>query len=71
MLISAAISPDGYLLGVTYGKTINIYCVKYGKLKVQFYNHAATYMENWDKDICKYPRKQKMIPDQPSKIYGQ
>ena len=67
---AAAISPDGELLGVTYGKTINIYWVKYGRLKIQFYNHAATYMENWDKDIREYPRKQNMIPDRPSKIYG-
>ncbi len=67
---SAAISPDGDLLAVTYGKTINIYWVKDGKLKVQFYNLAATHMENWDNDIRKYPRKQKVIPDQPSKIYN-
>jgi Tol biopolymer transport system component len=65
---SAAISPDGELLGVTYGKTINIYGVKDGKLEVQIYNHAATHMENWDNDIRKFPRKQRMIPGLPSRI---
>jgi hypothetical protein len=68
---SAAISPDGELLGVTYGKTINIYWIKDGILNEQFYNRAATYMDNWDNDIRKYPRKQKMIPDLPSRIYSQ
>lgn len=67
---SATISPDGELLGINYGKTINIYWVKDGKLKVQFYNRAATHMENWDNDIRKNPREQKMIPDLPSRIYS-
>lgn len=65
---SAAISPEGDLLAVTYGKIINTYFVKDGKLKEQFYNRAATHMENWDNDNRKFPRKQKMIPELPSRI---
>jgi len=68
---AAAISPDGELLCVTYGKTINIYSTKDSTLKIQLYNQAATRMENWDDDIRRFPRQQKMIPDQPSRIYSQ
>jgi Tol biopolymer transport system component len=67
---TAAISWDGNLLGVTYDKTINIYSVKDSNLKIQFYNRAASNMKNWDEDIRRFPRQQKMIPDQPSRIYN-
>jgi len=66
---SAAISPDGELLGISYGKTINICRVKDGKIEVQFYNRAATHIENWDNDNHKFPLKQKIIPDLPTRIY--
>ena len=68
-IYSAAISPDGELLGISYGKTINICRVKDGKIEVQFYNRAATHIENWDNDNHKFPLKQKMIPDLPTRIY--
>ncbi len=70
-LNSAAISPDGELLGVNYDSTVNIYSVKDGKLKVQFYILAATRIENWDDNNRKYPREQKMIPELPSRIYSE
>jgi Tol biopolymer transport system component len=65
---SAAISPDGEYLGISYGTTINIYLVKDGRLQVQFYLLTATHMRNWDDDNRKYPRNQKMIPEMPSRI---
>jgi WD40 repeat protein len=63
---SAAISPDGELLGVNYDTMINIYNVKDGKLQVQLFLLAAMNIANWDDDIRKYPRNQKMIPELPS-----
>jgi Tol biopolymer transport system component len=63
---SAAISPDGELLGVGYGSSINIYRVQDAKHQIELYFPRAVYIENWDNDIRKYPRNMKMIPKLPS-----
>ena len=72
---SAAISPDGKLLGMipASGTTLHIYTVLDGKGKHHFYlAYALKIMKNYEESIKKYERlhgeKFIMLPDKPSRI---
>jgi tricorn protease-like protein len=66
---SAAISPDGGLLAyISVNLTIDIYKVQDGRHQVELFLPVATRIKNWDNDIRKHPRTNKMLPELPLRI---
>lgn len=66
---SAAISPDGELLGyISVNLTIDIHRVEDGSHQIELYLPRAVNIENWENSHKKTLYKNKMISEQPSHI---
>ena len=67
---SAAVSPDGELLGViSVNMAIDVHRVHDGHRIDEIYVPIApSRMANWDNDFRKFPRKYRLLPDLPAKI---
>jgi WD40 repeat protein len=68
-LDSAAISPDGELLGINYDTTINIYTIQNGKLKqILYVSYAKKAIVNWEEAYKGSENLYRMIPEKPLRI---